>query len=303
MEPQHTPAPRNALPFHAEVVRTGLASRHLGGLVELPGRSWELILVEQGGLTVDDPTGSDTTEGPQILWVADGSQTRARARAGSVVGHLKLGEMTLANAIGHKPEAVDLRIMAARSFRLDLSEDAMLRGNVQRAFDLILREAHDRAPGFETVAEAQIRVLLVLMWRHAARPGELRAASASSAVILQSFRQRVETHFRDRWTVAQYAADLGVSPDRLHGICTRVLGTPPLRLIHARTAQEAEVLLERSTQTLDQIAAYLGFRSTPQFSAFFKAETGLPPGAWRKAVRASGPTPPSVHKRSYADWP
>lgn len=294
---------RTALPFHAQVVRTGLASRHVGGLVELPGRSWEMILIEQGGLIVEDDADAETIPGPQILWRANGSHTRLRARAGSVIGHLKLGETTLANAIGHKPEAVDLRLMAARSFRLDLSENAPLRDTVLRAFDLILREVHDRSPGFETVAEAQIRVLLVLMWRHAARPDELRAASASAAVILQSFRQRVETHFRDRWTVAQYAADLGVSPDRLHGICTRVLGTPPLRLIHARTAQEAEVLLERSTQTLDQIAAYLGFRNTPQFSAFFKAETGLPPGAWRKAVRASGAAPASVHKGSYADWP
>ncbi len=302
--PSSPPRPTSgALPFHAQVVRTGLTSRQLGGLVELPGRTWQIVLVEQGGLVLEGAEGRETIEGPVILWLSDGTQTRVSARAGSLVGHLILGETTLSNAIGHKPEAVDLRLMSARSFRLALGEDRALSQDVQQAFDLILRESHDRAPGFETVAEAQIRVLLVLLWRNAVRPDDLRAASASSAVILQRFRQQVETHFRDRWGVAHYAADLGVSPDRLHGICTRVLGTPPLRLIHARTAQEAEVLLERSTQTLDQIAAYLGFRSTSQFSAFFKAETGHAPGAWRKAVRTSGQGAAPVQKRSYADWP
>lgn len=294
---------RPALPFHAEVVRTGLSPRYLGGLVEIPGRAKQVVLLEQGGLTLTRDTGTETLDGPTILWIADSDPVRVRARAGSTVGHLILNETTLSNAIGHKPEAVDLRLLAARSFRLSLGEDDALRSDVARAFDLILREAFGRAPGYETVTEAQIRVLLVLLWRNTARPEALRSASAASSAILQRFRQMVETHFRDRWSVARYSAELGVSPDRLHGICSRVLGTPPLRLIQGRTAQEAEVLLERSSQTLDQIAAYLGFRSTPQFSAFFKAETGYPPGAWRKAVRQVGTSDSTIQKRSYSDWP
>jgi AraC family transcriptional activator of pobA len=293
---------RPGLSFHAEAIRSGLAPVQLGGLVELAGRAWRVVVVEQGGLILDRDTGRETLEGPAVLWLADGDALRVAARPGSVVGYLTLSETTLINAIGHKPEAVDLRLLAARSFRVMLSEDDALCGDVLRAFDAILRETHGRAPGFETVTEAQIRVLLVLLWRNTTRPDELRGASAVSSAILQTFRQLVETHFRDRWTVARYASEMGVSPDRLHRICTRVLGTPPLRLIQARTAQEAEILLERSNRTLDQIAAYLGFRSTPQFSAFFKAETGHPPGAWRKAVRAVGRAQAGVQKRSYADW-
>jgi AraC family transcriptional activator of pobA len=62
-------------------------------------------------------------------------------------------------------------------------------------------------------------------------------------------------------------------------------------------------LLQRSHQTLDQIADYLGFRSTPQFSTFFKSETGLPPGAFRKASRQQGSAAQHVQVGSYADWP
>lgn len=269
----------------------------------MPGRCWQIVMLEQGQLTLEHGEQREELNAPLILWLSDGDDSRLQARAGSILGHLMLGETTLANAIGHKPEAVDLRLLAGRSFRLALSQNAYLKQDIARAFDAILQEAYGRAPGYETVAEAQIRVLLVLLWRNTVRPDELRAASAASAMILQEFRQMVETHFRDRWTVAQYASQLGVSPDRLHSICKRVLKTPPLRLIHARSAQEAEILLERSTQTLDQIAAYLGFRSTPQFSAFFKSETGYRPGAWRKAVRATSSENAPVQKRSYADWP
>ena len=50
------------------------------------------------------------------------------------------------------------------------------------------------------------------------------------------------------------------------------------------SAAEAEALLLRSTQTIDQIADHLGFSSTPHFSRFFRGMLGVPPGAFRKAA-------------------
>ena len=294
---------RSLLAFHTEVVRTGLSSRHLGGLVEIPGRSWRFIFLEAGSLVLNRDEGSEVIMAPAVFWLTEGDHVRAQANAGTTVGQLILSEATLSNAIGHKPEAAELRLLSGRSFRLELGSNETLLASIRRAFDLILREAHERARGFETVIEAQVRVLLVLLWRNALNPDDLRSVSANAAIVVQRFRQLVETHFRDRWNVAQYAAELGMSSDRLHAICRRELATPPLRLIHSRTAQEAEALLERSTQTLDQIAAHLGFRNTPQFSAFFKTETGHSPGAWRRAVRAQGTDQDGLQTRSYADWP
>ncbi|OZB18031.1 MAG: hypothetical protein B7X55_05465 [Rhodobacterales bacterium 34-62-10] len=135
------------------------------------------------------------------------------------------------------------------------------------------------------------------------RPDDLRKAGGSSSLILQQFRQSVETHFRDRWSVARHAAALNMSGDRLHDICRRMLGKSPLRLIHERLGFEAQVLLERSSMTLEQIAEFLGFRSAAQFSNFFKALHGVRPGAWRRAVRGSGTQAGARVTRSYADWP
>ena len=84
---------------------------------------------------------------------------------------------------------------------------------------------------------------------------------------------------------------------------TRTLGIPPQRLVLDRLTVEAQALLQRSHLTLDQIADYLGFRSTPQFSVFFKNQTGFPPGAFRKAIRRKDNKAEIVQSRTYADWP
>ena len=94
-----------------------------------------------------------------------------------------------------------------------------------------------------------------------------------------------------------------MSTDRLHDICQRNLGKPPSRLIHERLGYEAQVLLERSSMTLDQIAEFLGFRSAAQFSNFFKVLHGVRPGAWRRAVRGSDKGVSAHEAQSYADWP
>jgi AraC family transcriptional activator of pobA len=289
--------------FHAELIQSGLQDKVLGGLVDLHARSWWVILLESGQLSLSRDGKTTSVAGPALLWLPWDRDQRVRARAGTVGGHLVMGEATLANAIGVKPEATDLRVLSAGSIHLPLEGQEALHRDIASAFDLILRESAAAAPGFATVIEAQVRVILVMLWRYQVRPDDLRLAGGSSSLILQQFRQSVETHFRDRWSVARYAAALNMSADRLHDICRRTLGKSPLRLIHERLGYEAQVLLERSPMTLDQIAEFLGFRSAAQFSNFFKALHGVRPGAWRKSQRGSGTQAGARATRSYADWP
>ena len=289
--------------FHAEIIQSALQDKVLGGLVDLHVRSWWVILLESGALTISRDGKTTQANGPALLWLPWDRSQRIRARAGTVGGHLVMGETSLANAIGVKPEATDLRVLSERMVHLPLAGRDALHRDISNCFDLILREADGSAPGSATVIEAQVRVILVMLWRHAARPDDLRQAGGSSSLILQQFRQSLETHFRDRWSVARYAEALNMSTDRLHDICRRTLGKPPLRLIHERLGFEAQTLLERSSMTLDQIAEFLGFRSAAQFSNFFQVLYGVRPGAWRRRVRGTGTGADPRETRSYADWP
>lgn len=289
--------------FHAERIPSGLQDKILGGLVDLHARSWWVILLDSGQITISRANGTTTIRGPALLWLPWDRDQRIRAKAGTVGGHLVMGETTLANAIGINPEAAQLRVLSERQMHLLLETLAPLHRDIAHCFDLILRESAARAPGFTTMIEAQVRMILLMLWRHTAQPDELHHRGANTTLILQQFRHALETHFRERWTVGRYARTLNVSSDRLHDICQRSLGKPPSRLIHERLGYEAQILLERSSMTLDQIAEFLGFRSAAQFSNFFKTLYGAPPGSWRRTMRRSDRAAGGGDRRSYADWP
>jgi AraC family transcriptional activator of pobA len=174
---------------------------------------------------------------------------------------------------------------------------------VARAFYVILREGREVAPGAETIIEAQVRVLLVHLWRYVTHTDQLPATIATASQVLQRFRQLLEIHFRERWGVRQYASALGVSADRLHGICTRSLSKTPLRLIHERTIYEAQSLLVRSNRTVDQIAHFLGFKSAGQFNKLFKQVVGVPPGEFRRSHHLQKTSDEESKALTFADWP
>lgn len=288
---------------YAEVFGSGLYDRILGGLVDFPGRTCRCILVATGSLSRLSPDGEETVSAPAILWLPEEVQTRIRARAGSNGILLIVGEGTLTNAIGHKPEAAALRLMAAREFTLELASKPEIEASLGACFAAILSELDKDEAGMETIIEAQIRIMMVSLWRAGVSEMAKGLDQAGNNLTLETFRHLVESHLRDRWPVKRFAQELGISPDRLHDICTRTLGVPPQRLVLDRLTVEAQALLQRSHQTLDQIADYLGFRSTPQFSVFFKTQTGIPPGAFRKAAQRKDDATQVMQSRTYADWP
>lgn len=288
---------------HADLFRSGLDDRFLGGLVDYPGQTSQCILVMSGSATRLKPNSEETITGPAINWGPKSPDTRIKAKAGSNGVIMTLGEATLSNAIGHKPEAAALRLMSAREFTLSLAEKPDILATITACFDAIFNELDAAQTGMETVIEAQIRIMLVALWRAGVNEMIEDQSYKAANLTLERFRHLVEAHLRERWPVHRFATELGVTPDRLHDICTRTLGKPPQRLVRDRLAFEAQTLLQRSHQTLDQIANHLGFRSTPQFSTFFKAEVGMPPGAFRRSTTQQGNKARHSQAGSYADWP
>lgn len=288
---------------HADIFRSGLDDRFLGGLVDFPGGATQCIMVLSGSAIRLRPNDEETIVGPAINWGPKDAEARIKAKAGSTGIIMTLGDAMLSNAIGHKPEAAALRLMSARDFTLDLNGKAEIAQTISTCFDAIFKELDAGQTGMETVIEAQIRIMLVSLWRAGVNKMIDDQSYRAANLTLERFRHLVEAHLRERWPVQRFAAELEVSPDRLHDICTRTLGKPPRRLIRDRLTFEAQALLQRSHQTLDQIADHLGFRSTSQFSVFFKTETGMPPGTFRRASTQPEAKASATRVGSYADWP
>ncbi|MEQ9814658.1 MAG: AraC family transcriptional regulator [Azospirillaceae bacterium] len=288
--------------LHAETLRCALHDR-VFSLSQLAGeRAWLGILMTSGSGAILSGDDALPLAAPCLAWAPWRDDRRLMVHAGGVGQQVAVDGQVLANAIGHGADSADLRLNAERTVVVGLEARAAALGEARHAFAVMLREAAEPCQGSGSMIEAQMRAILVLIWRHSAF-AEAPPLQARSARLLQHFRQLLEVHFRDRWTIARYADALGIAPDHLHDICRRELGKPPRLLVQERLIHEARLMLETSTLTVDQIAAAVGFRDTGHFSRFFKAKSALAPGAYRKAVTSSAGESTGLATSSYADWP
>ncbi len=100
--------------------------------------------------------------------------------------------------------------------------------------------------------------------------------------VYQDFLILLEQSFRTEHGVAFYAAALNVGPDHLSRALNRAVGKTAKQLIAERIALEAKRLLTYTALSIKEIAQALGFSDQFRFSKAFKAQTGLPPLAFRE---------------------
>ncbi|MEQ9037568.1 MAG: AraC family transcriptional regulator [Silicimonas sp.] len=170
------------------------------------------------------------------------------------------------------------------------------------AFNGLNRELRSDGMAARAVVEAYLRVILIEVYR----AGQSQMAGGDKATSsnreFTKFIELVEAHFRERWTVNAYAGSLGMSRDRLGDICHRVRGLRPKDLIDRRVTVEARLQLENSSNSIQEIAALLGFSSSPQFTRFFVRTMGTPPGLYRKEC-ANGVLPDEMEPVLPYEWP
>ncbi len=99
--------------------------------------------------------------------------------------------------------------------------------------------------------------------------------------IIRKFNLLVETHFREKHKVSEYAELLNISPKSLSNTFLRYYNKPPLKLISERVCLEAERLIRYSDKSVSEIAYMLGFSETSHFSKFFKKHTGHSPREYK----------------------
>ena len=202
------------------------------------------------------------------------------------------------------PEAGELLGLLAAEQPLALTIDAGVAEVLARAMALVTRELGRLEPGAQTVISSALVICLVQLWRLVGANALTGEGLGGSATLLMRFRQLVEERFREHWPVLRYAEALGVSPDRLHAICTRVLARSPRVLIQQRILHEAVTRLERSAISIKQLAFVLGFKDTAYFNRFFRRQLHIPPGRYRRDIgRRDAAQRPRPLSFTFADWP
>jgi AraC family transcriptional activator of pobA len=182
--------------------------------------------------------------------------------------------------------APELRAVLREPRVLDVAPQGRHGEALMPLFDAIAREVRTTGLGGGVAALSLLAALVVQVARIAqagvGAPGDPRSRKA---LHIERFRALLDMHFRERWPVARYAREIGVTPGQLGRLCRELLGMSPLDAINARVLAEAQRSLVYSTLSIKQVAAELGFDDEAYFGRFFKKQAGAQPTAFRVAGR------------------
>lgn len=103
--------------------------------------------------------------------------------------------------------------------------------------------------------------------------------------LIELYAQAVEAKFRNGLSVADFAAQLGVTPTHLSRLCREASGKPAHALLVERVMQEACRLLRDTDMPAREVAQTLGFSSAAYFTRAFHQATDLTPSEFRAAPR------------------
>jgi len=148
-----------------------------------------------------------------------------------------------------------------------------------------LRREYDAAAvrpfsGSIAIVHALLEVLLLRVNGCAPPPPAGREAFAAYAAA-------VEAHYAASREVTWYARRLGYSPRSLSRATQEAVGRSAKQFIDDRVVLEAKRLLAHGGITVTECARRAGFGDSANFSKFFRARTGLTPGAFAARARGS----------------
>lgn len=142
-------------------------------------------------------------------------------------------------------------------------------------------EMRGRAVGRAEIARAYLLILLTRLRRlYPAHVDEV--GSPASHALTKRFLLLLEDRYLDAGPVRALADTLHVTERQLGDAVKRTLGKTVTQLVHERTVLEARRLLCNTALAVAEIAFQLNFQDFAYFSRFFKKQTGLTPGEFRK---------------------
>lgn len=270
---------------------------------ELTSGEWTLRDARYHGFVVQAGSGRFWLDGkelavtpPCLLWFPAHAKATLRFEAGSRGMTVAVSEIGFARVLSGSPNANQVRAaLSPPVIRAKLDHTQARR--LAESLDVLLDEALHERPGAQEAMRHQLALFLLAAWRLSGPV--LRESQPLPRTIVHKFLHAVEVHLRDHWSIARYAAEVGVTADRLNATVRRATGRSPLSIVHERIIAEADTLLDDSSLKIAEVAELLGFHDPAYFSRFYKRETGRPPNKQRLDVTARQ----ARQSSSFAAWP
>lgn len=144
-------------------------------------------------------------------------------------------------------------------------------------FDLLFRE-YQREDSSEKALQSLLFLLLSEIHRSSQPP---QATIKKQAIVFKQFITLLEKNYNQKWTAADYAQALNISPRHLNRIIHSMTHQSLSKIIQDRLILEAKRLLNFTNLSIKQISEVLGFEDAAYFARCFRRETGLAPSEFR----------------------
>jgi AraC family transcriptional activator of pobA len=145
--------------------------------------------------------------------------------------------------------------------------------------DYIDQESAAKSPGFESIIQANISILLIELIRQ--NTTIIRGNNHYAQEQLERFLELLESHISVHKQVSQYAELLCLSTYQLNAITKTLLSKTSSALINEQIILEAKRNLLATTHQVSHIAYSLGYEDVSYFIRFFKKQTGYTPEVFR----------------------
>ena len=156
----------------------------------------------------------------------------------------------------------------------------------RRRIDTLTGIMREEFESRDHLQEEMLRVLLkrfiILCTRVAENRQGVRKENGMQFETIRKFYVLVDTWFKEKKQVQEYADMLNKSPKTLANLLATYQQPSAIRIIHNRIQAEAERLLLYTTKSSKEIALSLGFEDQATFSRFFKNTTGMSTTEYRK---------------------
>lgn len=169
---------------------------------------------------------------------------------------------------------------------VDFSRDPEQFARLEATLTHMEKEFQWPQPGRAAMLEWLFRVLLLIIRRQVDLQEVQAEMRGSRLETFTRFRQLVEDHYQEHWSIATYARELALTQQTLNRVCRAFAGKGALEIVQERMLLAARRHLIYTDASVEAIAYGLGFQDPAYFSRFFKRLAGMAPGQFRQAREA-----------------
>jgi AraC-like DNA-binding protein len=151
-------------------------------------------------------------------------------------------------------------------------------------FDRVIREAEEKAPGYELMVRAGLMELLAIVHRRVCGWKERAGSPQAHPEPVQLALAFMETNVAKPLTLAEIAQAAHLSKQHFCRVFHRTVGISPLRFLMRLRLRVAKGVLWHEAATVKEAAFAAGFEDQHHFTRVFRRLEGITPTDFRRAV-------------------